>query len=455
MPNSTNEGPLTLRLDREDLSPLTADVDVGEPAPVRRRLGFQSGVVLGVLFLMLALALFGLLSDRADAPSARRSERRESPRSASEASTDEAWTFAAFPHPDGVCVEVLPEGGPPVGACPLVVPEGDQTAVVAEVVQEGGLRTVLFGAVPRDTVVIRAVLDDLTTVAGRVAAAPPGTDATYSLFALIVPNVVSGDVVAIDAAGHPIGRAGIVAVLRHPEGIGVMDRYGNEVGYLPPDLGSAWLERWSPPGPLLAPNAIRDVASLDLRPILPDVDSWWDQRPDPSAEDAAFQMWWLSYPIGGAVGTTRSDPTSQPVYPLEHSGAQVAMAPDGSWTLVASRGPTPEVGCLQLWAGVRAVFACPLRIHQGSEVAFDVGPLTVGDRPPALAVLGMASPAVDRIRAAIYHEPDVDFGVLPAPEGFPSAAEFFLALLPSDAAGDLVAIDGKDHVIDRQAFGPA
>jgi hypothetical protein len=154
-------------------------------------------------------------------------------------------------------------------------------------------------------------------------------------------------------------------------------------------------------------------------------------------------------PPGGP--DTPSSP-QRAVYPLEHSGAQVAMAPDGAWTLVASPGPTPEVTCLQLWAGLRAVFACPLRISDERELAFRAGPLAIAERPTTLAVLGIASPLVDRLRAAIYHEPDVEIAILPRVTGSPHDVRYFVALLPSNSSGDIVAIDGGDHIVDRLHF---
>lgn len=289
------DAPLTVSIDPPEAGPS------GDGAPRRRRRGpaFQGIVLAVVVATMGGLALSGLVSDRPiEQPTESTPSSTASPVMTSEESVVAAgsgWTVEAWVLDGGQCIEMRHWTGSS-GTCAVALGPRGEPSVTVDLLGDGELQTVVYGAVPPGTAAVRALLDNLVRVVVPVTQ-PVGSAEGVALFGLSVPGIAGGNLVAVDEDWYPISQRRIVVVVQTEQGREVFDRYGNVVGVLPFGLSATHIAQWSPPGPLVNAEIIRGVTALPLQPGVGEIQRWWDGRPAAGEDDTVFRRWWLSYPV--------------------------------------------------------------------------------------------------------------------------------------------------------------
>jgi hypothetical protein len=201
------------------------------------------------------------------------------------------WTLAVNSRA-GFCVELI-RARETTGSCGA---DGMSVQVIQTDAPAG--RTVYFGAVPKRTAQVWMAFQDSRVVKGQVLAVPEKADAPVSLFLLPPVTPDSGEVVAVDGRGLLVGYADVSRSGGAGRPVGVVDAYGNVIGYVP--VGD-WAR--PPPGRHATLQDIRHFLLVPLARIHRDVEAWWSNRPAFDAKDRAVRSWWAAYPVRGKPGT--------------------------------------------------------------------------------------------------------------------------------------------------------
>jgi hypothetical protein len=216
-------------------------------------------------------------------------------------SGSEGWALVAYQSDRSICLE-LESGTAEHGACGLGESRFEPTNA------QLGQGVVVFGGVSPEVsdVVARNHADQFEHAA--LIPLPAAFDTSIRAFVIGVDEA-GGEVAAMDRDGRLVGTYPIPPAPSFAPGdfVGVLDRYGNVIGYVPfdttpPPPGSTGNEGvWSPPGMDVDLGTIRGVAQADLTKVIPEVDRWWLTRPRPEDPDQAFRDWWSAYPVHEAL----------------------------------------------------------------------------------------------------------------------------------------------------------
>ncbi|MGH2652883.1 MAG: hypothetical protein ACRDHV_00845 [Actinomycetota bacterium] len=159
----------------------------------------------------------------------------------------------------------------------------------------------LFGGLPREAERVWMAVQDGRVVGGNGFPVPPSAGEDFGLYLLTVENMGPGEVVAVNSAGLLVGHAHVSTSGEAGRPVGVLDAYGNVIGYVP--VGD-----WAVPPPG-RPARLADIHVYLLAPmtgVLPKVKEWWADRPGRDATVEAARSWWSAYPVGGLLPTHSS-----------------------------------------------------------------------------------------------------------------------------------------------------
>lgn len=195
------------------------------------------------------------------------------------------WTLAVASRA-GFCVELI-RARETTSSCGV---DGLSVRVVQTDAPAG--RTVYFGTVPKRTARVWMTFQDSRVVKGTVNAVPESIDAPVSLYLLppVIPD--SGELIAVDGRGFLVGYAHVSRSGEAGRPVGVVDVYGNVIGYVP--VGD-WAR--PPPGRNTILQDIRHFLLVPMSRIRPEVKAWWVSRPALGAQDEAVKSWWAAYPV--------------------------------------------------------------------------------------------------------------------------------------------------------------
>ena len=214
----------------------------------------------------------------------------------------ERWSVAYFYDNEELCIRVEQPDGSGGKSCGYE----DRPITTDLYVPPGG--QVWIGTAPGGTASIRLIVPGGDPIAGQVLELSE-LNVGFVGYVIQCPLGVSGAVEARDRAGQVLAAAPALANFAPPPDLGpgdllpIGDRLGDLVGYLPyeylyrpPPQEEGPSNNWFPPGAPAPMYQIREVASSPLQEVAPDLREWWERRPAPGDQDAAFQDWWDSYP---------------------------------------------------------------------------------------------------------------------------------------------------------------
>ena len=362
-----------------------------------------------------------------------------------------SWRLSVAQQGEVWCVHVTEvvdgEQKHPYSHCSNVVPDGVMDAYV-----DFGGPTYVFGAVLSDPVASVRFQGSGIVQEEPVIDTAPETDAPFDVFMIALDQPVSGEVLALDAGGIPVATEPVAPRQVPPSLDPVVDTYGNQVAlHAASDEAQRACGSGTHPGEALSPLGIRCFAASRLEDVAPQVEVWWNARPEPGSAPSDYSAWWDRYPLSWPVselqlptpGFTDAPPTisaPEPGIPPEAQLVATGSHNGERWSLFMSQA---EQGvCIGIATSVWSGSTCPIGAGAGR-------PALETSAGPRGYVYGLAP---DRAREVLLESPDgsIRGEVFPNPLAAEGIEQVFLVTYDgSRPPGDLVALDAGGREVDR------